>query len=55
MALWTSVFVDLWKRQHAETAFKWDVTNYSQLFEPPRPAFYAVGEAINPVTDQPEK
>ena len=41
MSLWATVFLELWRRREISLAYKWDMLNFEDEFEPPRPAFAA--------------
>lgn len=56
MSLWMTVFLELWKRYHAELAYKWNVLGYEPDEEVVRPEFQyrRAKMKINPVTKQEE-
>lgn len=56
MSLWATVFLELWRRREISLAYKWDMLNFEDEFEPPRPAFAAKakGKRTNPVTGKSE-
>ena len=53
MSIWSSVFVDMWKRQTSILAYKWDVRNLT-IEEADRPEFRGIkgkdGLEPDPVT-----
>ncbi|XP_048576345.1 anoctamin-4 isoform X2 [Nematostella vectensis] len=52
MALWSSLFLEVWKRQQTSLAFEWDMLDFDEELEPARPQFVeAVKERRpNPIT-----
>ena len=56
MSLWATVFLELWRRREISLAYKWDMLNFEDEFEPPRPAFAAKAKSkrTNPVTGKSE-
>jgi hypothetical protein len=52
MALWATVFLEIWKRKQISLAFEWDMMNYEEEFEPVRPKFLAAvkEKRPNPIT-----
>ncbi|KAK2147119.1 hypothetical protein LSH36_569g02023 [Paralvinella palmiformis] len=39
MSLWGTVFLELWKRKQASLQFQWNLFNYEEEEEPPRPEY----------------
>ncbi|KAI1726715.1 calcium-activated chloride channel domain-containing protein [Ditylenchus destructor] len=56
MSIWATLFLECWKRYHAELAYKWNVLDYEREQEVMRPEFqYRQGKfKTNPVTQQKE-
>ena len=52
MALWATFFLEFWKRQQNEIAFDWDLADFEEEEERPRPHFEAKIRRLrpNPVT-----
>lgn len=47
--LWSTVFMELWKRRSAALSYRWGTFNLAEQFQEPRPGFH--GEiGTNPVT-----
>ncbi|XP_051548088.1 anoctamin-10-like isoform X2 [Myxocyprinus asiaticus] len=47
--LWSTVFIELWKRRSAALSYRWGTFNLAEQFQEPRPGFH--GElGTNPVT-----
>ncbi|XP_046878578.1 anoctamin-6 isoform X2 [Hypomesus transpacificus] len=57
MAIWVTLFLELWKRYQAELEYEWDTVEFLEQEEQPRPEFEAkcTHERINPVTQVKEK
>lgn len=53
LCLWSSVFLELWKRRQAVLAFEWDVADFEEE-EPHRPQFFGTNERPNAITGLPE-
>ena len=51
MAVWSTIFVDTWKRRQARLAFEWDVRDF-HLSEPHRADFRGTQVRTDPVTDK---
>ncbi|XP_028670428.2 anoctamin-10-like [Erpetoichthys calabaricus] len=51
--VWSTVFLEVWKRYSATLAYKWGTISRQQEFEEPRPAFHGV-LGRNPVTGRTE-
>ena len=56
MSLWATVFLEMWRRREISLAYQWNMLNFEDEFEPPRPAFAAKAKAkrTNPVTGKSE-
>lgn len=56
MALWATIFLEVWKRKQISLAFEWDMMNYEDEFEPVRPSFVAAvkEKRKNPINGQME-
>jgi hypothetical protein len=39
MAIWTVLFIDLWKRRQSYLQFEWDTLDYEKAYETTRPEF----------------
>ncbi|KAK7117430.1 hypothetical protein R3I94_022864 [Phoxinus phoxinus] len=51
--LWSTIFMELWKRRSAALSYRWGTFNLAEQFQEPRPGFH--GElGINPVTGRQE-
>ncbi|KAK3739467.1 hypothetical protein QZH41_007863, partial [Actinostola sp. cb2023] len=52
MALWSAVFLEVWKRKEASLAYEWDMMDFDEAFEPMRPRFVAAVKERrpNPIT-----
>ncbi|XP_076844677.1 anoctamin-10 isoform X2 [Brachyhypopomus gauderio] len=51
--LWSTVFLELWKRHSAQLAYAWGTLSRKKTFEEPRPGFHGV-LGLNPVTGREE-
>uniref|UniRef100_A0A915EFQ5 Anoctamin n=1 Tax=Ditylenchus dipsaci TaxID=166011 RepID=A0A915EFQ5_9BILA len=56
MSIWATLFLECWKRYHAELAYKWNVLDYEREQEVMRPEFQFRQSKfkVNPVTQQRE-
>ena len=56
MSLWATVFLEVWRRRQISLAYEWDMLQFEEEFEPPRPAFVtkATRKRPNPVTGKQE-
>ncbi|KAK3580687.1 hypothetical protein CHS0354_017969 [Potamilus streckersoni] len=56
MALWASFFHELWKRKQVELEYEWDIADFEQEEEIPRPEFEAQVQRVrkNPITKKEE-
>ncbi|XP_045892502.1 anoctamin-10-like [Micropterus dolomieu] len=51
--LWSTIFMELWKRRSASLSYRWGTLNLAERFAEPRPGFH--GEVgVNPVTGRVE-
>jgi hypothetical protein len=51
ISVWSTFFIDFWRRREVELAFKWDVTSsHLALFQSPRPTFDGTDLEKDPVT-----
>lgn len=41
MSLWATVFLEIWKRKQFSLAYEWDMLQFQEAIQPPRPAFVA--------------
>ena len=41
MSLWATVFLEVWKRQQISLAYEWDMLQFEEDIQPPRPAYVA--------------
>ncbi|XP_051974367.1 anoctamin-6-like [Xyrauchen texanus] len=57
MSVWVTLFLEFWKRYQAELEHEWDMVEFFQQEEQPRPEYEAkcVYEKFNPVTQTNEK
>uniref|UniRef100_A0AAR2LEF3 Anoctamin n=1 Tax=Pygocentrus nattereri TaxID=42514 RepID=A0AAR2LEF3_PYGNA len=51
--LWSTVFLEVWKRCSAQLAYRWGTLSRKKAFEEPRPGFHGV-LGFNPVTGREE-
>uniref|UniRef100_A0A4W4FHQ7 Anoctamin n=1 Tax=Electrophorus electricus TaxID=8005 RepID=A0A4W4FHQ7_ELEEL len=51
--MWSTVFLELWKRHSAQLAYGWGTLSRKKAFEEPRPGFHGV-LGLNPVTGREE-
>lgn len=61
MAIWASLYLELWKRYSANIVHRWGMSDFCKQSEHPRPAYLArikhkkkIKNKLNPVTRQPE-
>uniref|UniRef100_A0A914VUG1 Anoctamin n=1 Tax=Plectus sambesii TaxID=2011161 RepID=A0A914VUG1_9BILA len=56
MSVWATLFLEGWKRYHAEIAWEWDLMDYEVEEETIRPEFQlrVSGKCVNPVTQEEE-
>lgn len=52
MAFWSTVFLEVWKRKQITLSYDWDMLEYKEDVQPPRPAFVAKVKRVrpNPIT-----
>ncbi|XP_031438335.1 anoctamin-6 isoform X2 [Clupea harengus] len=57
MAIWVTLFLELWKRYQARLEYKWDTVEFLEQEEQPRPEYEAkcIYQRTNPVTGAEEK
>ncbi|XP_077372541.1 anoctamin-10 isoform X2 [Festucalex cinctus] len=51
--LWSTVFIELWKRRSSSTSYRWGTLHLAERFSEPRPAFHG-HLGMNPVTGRME-
>ncbi|XP_077452034.1 anoctamin-10 isoform X1 [Stigmatopora argus] len=51
--LWSTVFMELWKRRSSSTSYRWGTLHLTEHFAEPRPAFHG-SLGVNPVTGRME-
>lgn len=51
--VWSTVFLDVWKRCSAQLAYGWGTLSRKKAFEEPRPGFHGI-LGLNPVTGREE-
>ncbi|XP_077593901.1 anoctamin-10 [Stigmatopora nigra] len=51
--LWSTVFMELWKRRSSSTSYRWGTLHLNEHFAEPRPAFHG-SLGVNPVTGRME-
>ena len=47
ICIWSTVFLELWKRKNSVLAYEWDVTNFEET-EPDRPEYYGQFASLPP-------
>uniref|UniRef100_A0A4W4DWQ0 Anoctamin n=1 Tax=Electrophorus electricus TaxID=8005 RepID=A0A4W4DWQ0_ELEEL len=55
--IWTTVFLEFWKRRRAELTYDWDLIDWEEEEEELRPQFeakYSRKERVNPISGKPE-
>ena len=52
MSLWATVFLEVWKRRQISLAYQWDMMQFEEEYQPPRPEFVAKvqNKRPNPIT-----
>lgn len=52
MSLWATVFLEIWKRRQISLAYEWDMMQFTEEYQPPRPEFIAKVKSKwrNPIT-----
>ncbi|OZJ02636.1 hypothetical protein BZG36_04162 [Bifiguratus adelaidae] len=51
MSVWTTLFLEAWKRRNAYLKWEWNVYDYERV-EQPRPEYYGTVLRISPITDK---
>ena len=56
VSFWATIFLEMWRRREISLAYEWDMLQFEEDFEPPRPVFVAKVKTKrkNPVTGKEE-
>ena len=56
VSFWATIFLEMWRRREISLAYEWDMLQFEEDFEPPRPVFVAKAKTKrkNPVTGKEE-
>ncbi len=54
LSFWAILFMEIWKKEEARLATKWDTFDFIGEYEPPRPEYQAAAKEKrkNPVTQE---